>query len=518
MMEKEISILWTDDEIDLLRPYILFLEEKGYHVLTASNGEEALELVREHSFNLIFLDENMPGLSGLETLERIKSIVPSVPVIMITKSEEEDIMDEAIGSKIADYLIKPVNPKQILLTIKKHIDTRRLVTQKTTSAYQMQFGQIGSLINMAATFNDWAEVYRKLVYWERELEVSDESGMNEVLQMQWTEANNGFTKYIKGKYMRWFSGGESDRPVMSPQIFPGTVFPLLEKGKVAVLVIDNLRYDQWKLIEQQINSFFRVDEELIYCSILPTATQYARNAMFAGQMPSEIKRISPQYWVDEEDEEGKNMFEKELLAAQMQRLGIKRSMHYEKILNQKQGKRVVDQFSDLMNYDLNVLVYNFVDMLSHARTEMDVIRELAYDDKSYRSLTLTWFNNSYLLDLIRLLSANNVRLVLTTDHGAIRVQNPVKVVGDRKTSTNLRYKMGKNLNYPAREVFEITDPAKIHLPRANVSSTYIFAGGNDYLVYPNNYNHFVNHYRNTFQHGGISLEEMVIPCVTLTPR
>ncbi len=517
-MAGEISILWTDDEIDLLKPYILFLEEKGYHVLTASNGEEALELVREHTFNLIFLDENMPGLSGLETLEQIKSISPSVPVIMITKSEEEDIMDEAIGSKIADYLIKPVNPKQILLTIKKHIDTRRLVTQKTTSAYQMQFGQIGSLINMAATFEDWADVYRKLVYWEQELEVSDESGMNEVLNMQWTEANNGFTKFIKGSYTGWFSGGESDRPVMSQQVFPGTVFPLLEKGKVAVLVIDNLRYDQWKLIEQQINSFFRVDEELIYCSILPTATQYARNAMFAGLMPSEIKRLSPQLWVDEEEEEGKNMFEKELLAAQMQRLGIKRSMHYEKILNQRQGKRVVDQFSDLLNYDLNVLVYNFVDMLSHARTEMNVIRELAYDDRTYRALTLTWFNNSYLLDLIRLLSANNVRLVLTTDHGAIRVQNPVKVVGDRRTSTNLRYKQGKNLNYPSREVFEVPDPEKIHLPKANVSSTYIFAGANDYLVYPNNYNHFVNHYRNTFQHGGISLEEMVIPCVTLTPR
>ncbi len=517
-MTREIGILWTDDEIDLLRPYILFLEEKGYRVITASNGGEALELVREHTFDLIFLDENMPGMSGLETLERIKNMVPSVPVIMITKSEEEDIMDEAIGSKIADYLIKPVNPKQILLTIKKHIDSRRLVTQKTTSAYQMQFGQIGSLINRAVSFDDWTEVYRKLVFWEQELELSDESGMNEVLHMQWAEANTGFTKYIKNNYLGWFAGDEDSRPVMSPQLFSKNVFPLLEKGKVAVLVIDNLRYDQWKLIEQKIDDQFRVEQELIYCSILPTATQYARNALFAGLMPSDIKRLTPQYWVDEEEEEGKNMFEKELLANQMQRHGINRSMQYEKILNQKQGKRVVDQFSDLMNYDLNVLVYNFVDMLSHARTEMDVIRELAYDDRSYRALTITWFNNSYLLDLIRLLSSNNVKLVLTTDHGAIRVQNPLKVVGDRKTSTNLRYKQGRNLNYPSREVFEVTEPKKIHLPKANMSTTYIFAGGNDYMVYPNNYNYFVNHYKNTFQHGGISMEEMVIPCVTLTPR
>lgn len=517
-MSKPIRILWTDDEIDLLKPYILFLEEKGYEVSTASNGEKALELVAETSYNLIFLDENMPGLSGLETLERIKDMAPSVPVIMITKSEEEDIMDEAIGSKIADYLIKPVNPKQILLTIKKHIDSRRLVTQKTTSAYQVQFSQIGLLINNANSFEDWVNIYKKLVFWEQELEVSDETGMNQVLAMQWSEANSEFTRFIKNNYRNWFRGEDSNRPVLSPQVFAKTVFPLLEKGKVAVLVIDNLRYDQWKLIEQEINDLFRVEEEMIFCSILPTATQYARNAMFAGLMPAEIKKLMPEYWIEEEDDETKNQYEAELLGAQLQRKGIRNSMHYEKINNQKQGKRVVDSFKDLLNYDLNVLVYNFVDMLSHARTEMDVIKELAYDDRTYRALTLTWFNNSYLLDLIRQLSENNVQLVLTTDHGAVRVQNPVRVVGDRKTSTNLRYKQGRNLSFQAKEVFEISDPGEVHLPKTNVSTSYIFSGGNDYMVYPNNYNYFVNHYRNTFQHGGISLEEMIIPCAVMTPR
>lgn len=517
-MSKPIRILWTDDEIDLLKPYILFLEEKGYEVATASNGEEALELVAANSYNLIFLDENMPGLSGLETLERIKNVAPAVPVIMITKSEEEDIMDEAIGSKIADYLIKPVNPKQILLTIKKHLDSRRLVTQKTTSAYQVQFSQISSLINTARTFDDWVEIYKKLVFWEQELERSDETGMNEVLSMQWSEANSEFTRFIKSNYKSWFKGDDAERPVLSPQVFAHKVFPLLEKGKVAVLVIDNLRYDQWKLIEQEINNLFRVEEEMIFCSILPTATQYARNAMFAGLMPADIKKMMPKYWIEEEDEESKNQFESELLGAHMQRKGIRNSMHYEKINNQKQGKRIVDSFKDLLNYDLNVLVYNFVDMLSHARTEMDVIKELAYDDRTYRALSLTWFNNSYLLDLIRLLSENNVQLVLTTDHGAVRVQNPVKVVGDRKTSTNLRYKQGRNLSFQSKEVFEISDPADVHLPKSNVSTSYIFSGGNDYMVYPNNYNYFVNYYRNTFQHGGISLEEMIIPCAVMTPR
>jgi len=517
-MTKPIRILWTDDEIDLLKPYILFLEEKGYAVSTASNGEEAVEKVGEETYSLIFLDENMPGLSGLETLERIKNIVPSVPVIMITKSEEEDIMDEAIGSKIADYLIKPVNPKQILLTIKKHLDSKRLVTRKTTSAYQVQFGQIGSLINAARSFEDWVSIYRQLVYWEQELETSEETGMNEVLAMQWTEANGEFTRFVKSNYIHWFSDKSEEKPVLSPQVFSKSVFPLLDRGKVAVLVIDNLRYDQWKLIEREINQLFMVEEELIYSSILPTATQYARNAMFSGLMPADIRKLFPQYWVDEEDERGKNLFEEELLKNQMQRIGLNQTMHYEKINNQKQGKKVVDNFSDLMNYDLNVLVYNFVDMLSHARTEMDVIRELAYDDKSYRALTLTWFNNSYLLDFIRLLAENNVQLVLTTDHGAVRVQNPVKVIGDRKTSANLRYKQGRNLSFQKGEVFEADRPEDIHLPKPNVSTSFIFAGANDYMVYPNNYNYFVNHYRNTFQHGGISLEEMMIPCVVMTSR
>lgn len=517
-MSKEIRILWTDDEIDLLKPYILFLQEKGYEVSTANSGEEALELVASASFDLIFLDENMPGLSGLETLERIKNLLPSVPVIMITKSEEEDIMDEAIGRKIADYLIKPVNPKQILMTIKKHIDTRRLITEKTTSDYQMQFGQIGSLINSANSFDDWAEIYKKLTFWEQELENSDESGLTEILLMQWIEANNEFTRYIKKNYLDWFTGGDSHKPILSPQVFSNSVFPLLSKGKVAVLVIDNLRYDQWKLIEKQINNLFKVEEELIFCSILPTATQYARNAMFSGRMPAEIKKQTPEYWVEEEEEKSKNLFEAELLKDQMKRFGLEYSMNYEKITNLKNGKRVVDNFSDLLNYDLNVLVYNFVDMLSHARTEMDVIKELAFDDKSYRSLTLTWFNNSYLLDFIRLLAENNIQLVITTDHGAVRVQNPIKVIGDRNTSTNLRYKQGRNLNFKGSEVFEIAKPEMARLPKTNVSTSYIFAGGYDFMVYPNNYNHFVNHFKNTFQHGGISLEEMVIPCVVMSPR
>ncbi len=516
-MARKIHILWTDDEIDLLKPYIIFLEEKGYSVTTCSNGNDALKLVEDHDFDLIFLDENMPGLSGLETLERIKNITPATPVVMITKSEEEDIMDEALGGKISDYLIKPVNPKQILLTIKKNIDTKRLVTQKTTSGYQSQFNQLGMQINTASSFQDWVEIYKRLVYWENEFDASGADGMEEVLKMQKAEANKEFSRFIRGNYEDWFSGRSSDVPLISPQLFPKKVFPLLDQGKVIVIIIDNLRYDQWKIIEQEIGDLFRTDEESIFAGILPTATQYARNAMFAGMMPSEIQKRYPNLWIEENDEGGKNANEEELCRLHMKRLGIKSSFNYVKISNQRAGKKLVENSKDLLNYDLNVLVYNFVDMLSHSRTEMEMIRELAFNESSYRSLVHSWFQHSYLYELLKHLNGQDIKLVITTDHGAVRVNNPIKVIGDRQTSVNLRYKQGKNLNYNKKEVFEVPRPESVYLPRSNVSSSYIFAMNNDFMVYPNNYNHFVNLYRNTFQHGGISMEEMLIPISILSP-
>lgn len=516
-MGRQIHILWTDDEIDLLKPYILFLEERDYRVTTAANGTDALNLVAANDFDLIFLDENMPGISGLETLERIKILTPSTPVVMITKNEEEDIMDEALGGKISDYLIKPVNPKQILLSIKKNIDTKRLVTEKTTSGYQSQFGQIGMQINSASTFEEWTDIYSRLVYWEREFDASGAGGMEEVLNMQKIEANSEFSRFISKNYEHWFSGEGENTPLLSPGVFKKKVFPLLEKGKVMVVLIDNLRYDQWKIIEHEMNDLYRSDEEIIFSSILPTATQYARNAMFAGMMPAEIQRQHPGLWVDENEEGSKNAHEEELFRKQMQRLGVGASFNYEKISNQRAGKKLVENYQDLLNYDLNIVVYNFVDMLSHARTEMEMIRELAYDESSYRSLVHSWFQHSYLLDLLKLLNQHEIKLVITTDHGAVRVNNPVKVIGDRLTSVNLRYKQGRNLNYKQKEVFDVLKPEQVQLPRTNMTSSYIFAMNNDYLVYPNNYNHFVNLYRNTFQHGGISMEEMLIPLSILSP-
>ncbi|WP_430812759.1 MULTISPECIES: PglZ domain-containing protein [unclassified Carboxylicivirga] len=517
MTDNKITILWVDDEIEHLRAHILFLKEKGYEVETATNGHDALDMVQNTFYDLIFLDENMPGITGLETLVQLKELRSEVPVIMITKSEEEDIMDQAIGNQIADYLIKPVNPRQILLSIKKHLDKKELITKTTTSGYQSQFGQIALKINDSFNFNDWIEVYKKLIYWELELEHSDGT-MDEVLGLQKNEATQTFTKFVKKNYLNWIREPEA-APLMSNSLVKNKVLPLLkENQKVFFIVIDNFRYDQWEVLKKVISADYLVEDESPYFSILPTATQYARNAIFSGLMPAQIKEMFPQYWVDDDSEEGKNKYEGELLGTLLERFRMKKSYAYRKISDSEAGKNLLEELHRLLDNDLNAIVFNFVDMLSHARTEVKMIKELAHDEAAYRSLTQSWYMHSPLRELLQRLRNENVKIVLTTDHGTTRVQNPVKVIGDRNVNTNLRYKQGKNLSYKSKEVFEVLKPEEAALPRYNVSTAYIFANNNDFFAYPNNYNYYVGYYRDTFQHGGISLEEMIIPCVTLRGR
>ena len=516
---QDTTILWADDEIDLLKPHILFLNEKGYKVTTVTNGNDAVDAFKNGFFDLVFLDENMPGLTGLETLSQIKNLNNDVPIVMITKSEEEYLMEDAIGSKIDDYLIKPVNPKQIQLTIKKLTENKRLVTQKTTMAYQLDFRNLGMTLNDNLDFNEWVDVYKKLVYWELELQQLEDAGMHEILTLQKAEANKQFCKFVEKNYLNWVKNPDNG-PVMSPQLFKKKVFPHLEsKGPVFFILIDNLRYDQFRIINSILTEYFRLEEEDTYYSILPTATQYARNAIFSGLMPLDMERRYPEMWQNDEDEGGKNLHEGEFIGDQIKRVlrkDIKYSYH--KILNIDEGRALNESVNNLMGNDLNLVVYNFVDMLSHARTDMQMIRELASDEAAYRSLTLSWFEHSPLYDLLKFLAQKQVRVVLTTDHGTIRVKNPSKIVGDRNTNTNLRYKQGKNLNFNPKEVFHVRNPHDAMLPKLHISSSFVFAKEDSYFVYPNNYNHFVNFYNETFQHGGISLEEMLIPIATYGPK
>jgi DNA-binding response OmpR family regulator len=518
-LNEKITILWVDDEIDLLKPHIMFLEDKGYVIVTANNGVTAIELIEKHHFDLVFLDENMPGLSGLETLIKLKDKRSNLSVIMITKSEEESIMEEAIGSKISDYLIKPVNPNQILLSIKKHIDSERLVSQKTNADYQKEFRAIGMKLGASMNKKEWEELFKKITFWELELERSGDAGMKQILEMQKAEANAQFFKYVKSNYKSWLTDQE-DAPLMSQQVFRKKVLPNINEDTCTFfIVIDNLRYDQWKMIESSITSDFRIVDESLYYSILPTATQYSRNAIFSGLLPLEMERLHKDWWKNDTDEGGKNMFEEQFLLAQLNRLGksqIKTS--YNKITNIDAGRKLVDNMQNMSHNNLNVIVYNFVDMLSHARTDMKVIKELAEDDAAYRSLTTSWFEHSPLKDMMSFISRNKHKLVITTDHGTVLVKKPTKVLGDKDLTTNLRYKQGRNMKYNNKEVFEIDNPKDIFLPSVNISSKYIFAREDYFFAYPNNFNYYVNHYKETFQHGGISLEEMIIPIVTLSPK
>ncbi|AGA78512.1 bifunctional response regulator/alkaline phosphatase family protein [Echinicola vietnamensis] len=517
---QKFKILWADDEIDLLKPHIMFLEQKGYEITTVNSGVDAIDRVESTNFDVIFLDEMMPGMTGLETLQQVKILKPQTPVVMITKSEEEHIMDDAIGGKIADYLIKPINPNQILLSVKKILQNKQLISEKTNLSYQQDFSKISMAYNDAIDHNEWADIYKRLTYWELEIDKTENKSMQEVLDTQKAEANANFARFIKDNYLDWLNDGDADKPILSHRVMKEKVFPELKASEKPLffVVIDNLRLDQWEIIEPALSDYFNVKSEDTYYSILPTTTAYARNALFSGMMPLDMARFHPDLWENEDTDESKNSHEADFLAINLKKNRLQSKFSYHKILQANQGKSVLEQFPNLMNNDLNVLVYNFVDMMSHARTDMKMIRELAPDESAYRSITESWFLHSSLFELFKKVSEAGCEVIVTTDHGTKKVNRPYKIIGDRKVTTNLRYKQGKNLNFESGKVFEIGKPEDIKLPRFNVSTSYVFAVEDYFFAYPNNYNYYVNYYRDTFQHGGVSLEEMIVPIMHLSPK
>lgn len=516
----QTKILWADDEIDLLKPHVLFLKEKGCEVTAVQSGSDALDELESESVlpDVVFLDEQMPGLSGIETLRRMKEKWPQLPVVMVTKSEEEGLMEDALGGKISDYLIKPVSPSQLWLMVKKHTERKRLQSERSTMNYQQEFREIGNMIGGRMDAEEWTDVYRKLVYWDLELAGSDDENIHDIFMSQKDDANRQFCRFYEENYLNWVAGGQG-RPLMSPTVLKERLFPLLKDGRPTFLiVIDNFRFDQWKFVQPLLEQYLRTEREDMYYAILPTTTQFARNAMFAGLMPSEIERMYPQYWVNEDQEGWKNQYESELLGENLRRNGIGVKMSYNKVLNAQYGKKLVDRLPELMRNGLNVIIYNFIDMLSHARTDSDIVRELAEDEKAYRSVTLSWLEHSPLIEILKVLSEKDVNVVITTDHGSVKIGRPVRVKGDREVSVNLRYKQGRLLDYNPKDVFEVKDPKRAFLPKLHVTSPYIFCRGNDFFAYPNNYNEYVRYYTNTFQHGGLSMEEVLVPFVLLRSK
>ncbi|TDM00145.1 MAG: two-component system response regulator [Flavobacteriaceae bacterium] len=512
-----VRILWIDDEIDMLKSHIIFLEKKGFITTPHNNPDQILERIGQNNFDVILLDENMPGQSGLDTLQIIKDRYPYLPVIMVTKSEEEQIMEEAIGAHISDYLIKPVNPNQIVLSIKKVLDSNKIISDKSVSSYQQTFGELSYQMMQTNSFPQWMELFNRLVKIEVSFDSTTDQGMIEILNTQKEEANTLFSKYIEKNYLQDLAQGEI---AFSHTVFKRFVIPKLKKNNPTIfLMIDNLRLDQWQSMQDLFAEYYHIENTELFSSILPTATQYSRNAIFAGLTPLDIQKKYPQYWLNDDQDGPKNQFEEELLTEQLKRNSLENlSTAYYKISNIYQEEKLLQEFHHFKNNDLTTIVYNFIDILSHSKTDNQLIKEMIRDDKTFRSLTRNWFENSPLLKIIALASSAKINLIITTDHGTTMVKTPSKIIGDRETSTNIRYKMGKNLKYESKKILVADVPEAFYLPKSNLSSKYVFAKEDIFLAYPKNYNHFVNYYKDTYQHGGISLEEMVIPIINLLPK
>jgi len=518
---NEARILWADDEIDLLRPHILFLESKGYDVTSVANGADAVERVKSARYDLVLLDEQMPGMGGLDTLEEIKSFAPEVPVVMVTKSEEEHLMEEALGGQISDYLTKPVNPSQILLTIKRLLERSRLRTEKVSQSYLQSFSEITRELMNPLSHDEWVQLYRRLVRFDLDLEGDDNA--RQILEDQHREANRAFGRFIEENYVQWIAEAEAEpddfRPILSHEVVPRFVLPHVDgRRPIVFFVIDCMRYDQWLVFEKLLYQAYEM-EKTFYYSILPTATPYSRNAIFSGLLPYEIARKYPQIWESgEDDEHSRNRNEEQFLQELLDRRRPKTRLRYEKLIGTQDGRDFAQNVADYTQYDLSAIVVNFVDILAHSRSDSDVLREIAPDERAYRALTRTWFEHSWLYQAFLDLARMDVTVIVTTDHGAIRSLHATKVIGDRETSTALRYKYGRNLKCDERHAIFVRDPEEYGLPKSSMSTNYIIAKEDYYFVYPTNYHHYQNMYRDTMQHGGASLEEVILPVVTMRGR
>ncbi|MCK5146778.1 response regulator [bacterium] len=512
------KILWADDEIDHLKPHILFLEDKGYHITSVTNAEDAIASLKIESYDLVLLDEMMTGMDGLQALPHIQEIQPGLPVIMITKSEQEDLMEEALSENVRDYLTKPVNPSQILSSVKRILERKRITRDKLTRDYTAEFGSIMSIIDGNPTVEEWMALHLRLCQRELALDRYGDQALLQTLTDQREECNRAFCRFVSNNYSNWVN--TTHRPLMSVDLFKKYVFPHLNSGTpVWVIVIDNLRLDQWLDLEPLLYDYFNIKRDT-YLSILPTATPYSRNALFSGLWPSEIAKYYPKIWSQgEDDDSSRNRHEATLLDDYLKREGVDfgKSAKYVKILDSYDNKQLLSQAESYLRHPFSAMVFNFVDIMSHRRSESKILQEIVPDESAYRRLTRSWFEHSALFEIMKKGSQNNVRIIVTSDHGSIRVKHEILVHADRATSTNLRYKYGRSIKADSKQVFTINNPLECGLPSSKMNTNYLISHTDNFFVYPNHFHKYVNLYKDSLQHGGISMEEMILPVVELGP-
>lgn len=522
--ETSRRILWADDEIDLLKPHIRFLEQKGYAVTAVPNGEDALAALERERYDVLLIDEMMPGLGGLETLDRLKQSDSTLPVILVTKSEEETLMEEAIGRRITDYLIKPVNPSQVFLACKRVFDAQKLQDSQRARDYVGEMQRWQMLDRRRLDWAGWVDLAVDVARWDVALDGAPEAGLQQAHADFRRGLDIDFGRLIEERYPGWAQAaarGAGDRPMLSTDVVRRAVVPHLQAGtRVMFVVIDCMRLDQWFTLEPLLEEWYTIERDY-YCSILPTATPYSRNAIFSGLLPAQLFKTHPDLWQESSnDERTKNRFERQLLELQLQRLRVTppRGTKYLKIYDAEEANNTRRQINSFAGLSLVSMVFNFLDILAHGRSESEILQELAPDEAAFRAVMKAWFTHSPLYEIFQALASQDCVVVVTTDHGSVLGRRAALVHGNRDTSTNLRYKFGINLNTDPKQAIIVRRPMDYLLPDDGVNKNYVLAREDFYFVYPTRFHEFERQYRGSFQHGGVSMEEMVLPLVTLRPR
>jgi len=513
------SVLWIDDEADLLESHRIFLREKGFEVDAATNADDAVEMLRRRPYGIVLLDEQMPGKRGLEAYHEIRELDPLLPIVMVTKSEEDATLREAIGVDVRDYLVKPINPRQVLTVITRVLEGPRIRQQHIARSFVDRFRAMELERERTLDWRGWVARYAEMVDWDIQLAQAREQSLYDALQALYPDLRREFAAYMKTAYPAWLRDLEGDRPPLSIDVVGEFLLPVLERSRgVVFVVIDCLRLDQWRVLQPLVAPLFDV-ELTHHFSVLPTATPYSRNALFSGLFPGEIAARFPDWWGDRDDE-SLNAHEKALLEAQLRELKVPAPVRYEKISSAHDAAELERRLGGaIANEGVSAFVFNFVDLLTHGRSESAILYQVAKDEIALRQITRQWFERSLLFALLKEAARRGVPVLVTSDHGSIHCQTPATVYAKRDATANLRYKFGEDLRAErAEHALLFSNADDLRLPRRGLGANTLLAVGDTFFVYPTKLREYQTRYRGSFLHGGVTPEEVILPVALLTPR